>query len=487
MASKAPHVLIEAVQRLPEDAVTLDVFGTYAAYHGDDRYWQRLAPLMHDRRVRFHGGVPHERIPRILSSIDILAVPSIWPETSPIVIREALAAGVPVVGSRIGGIPEIVDDGVNGLLAAPGDVLDWHRTLSRLVVEPGLIDRLRQGIGPVRTIDEDVALTRGSYDTSGSRRTASKPRLPVSTTAVAPARMAAIVLSYGPPDDAILAARSLLGSRPPVRVIIVDNGDSVEARTALAGAGDEVTIIQTGRNLGFSGGMNVGIREAIKGGATHVFLANSDMIVPPDCLERLRTALEADRNTGIAGPVVLSRSKPDRIGTLGISYRSTTGRMRHQAFDAVSTSMPTPRTGIVDAVSGCAMLVRREVIDAIGLLDEQYFFSFEDLDWCFRARRAGFETVLVGDAVAYHEGGRSIGASSPRRLYYAARNHLRFASSMGNGDRNGRVAGFWRGSSIVALNLAHALRTSGGSLSSRIAAVARGTRDHVVGRYGQVE
>ena len=157
--------------------------------------------------------------------------------------------------------------------------------------------------------------------------------------------------------------------------------------------------------------------------------------------------------------------------------------MRHNAFGARLPAIEPPRTiARADAVSGCAMLIRREVFEAIGLLDEAYFFSFEDLDFCFRARNAGFETVLAGEATAYHEGERSIGAG-PRRLYYAARNHLRFAAGAG---RNGsRVATFWRGSSIVALNVAHAVRTSGGTLPGRLSAVVRGTRDHVAGRYGE--
>ncbi|HYN06456.1 MAG TPA: glycosyltransferase [Vicinamibacterales bacterium] len=480
IVSKAPHLLIEAFQRLPEKAAALDIFGGYAAYHGDDRYWRRLAPWMGDRRVRFHGAVPHDRISDVMSAIDVLVVPSVWPETSPIVIREALDAGVPVIGSRIGGIPETVQDGVNGLLCRPGDVDDLHRALSRLVTEPELLQTLRHGIAPVRTIDEDVMVTRGFYDSAGETRESRPSR---GAHVNPPSAVAAIVLSYGAADDAILAARSLQGSRPAVRVIIVENGSSEESRAALAAVGEEVTVIQTGRNLGFSGGMNVGIRNALAGGASHVLLVNSDMILPPDCVDRLRAALEAT-GAGIAGPVVLSRAMPDRVGTLGISYRPTSGRMRHQSFDVSFPSMDAPRTRPVDAVSGCAMLVRRAVIDAIGLLDEQYFFSFEDLDWCFRARRAGFETVLAGDAIAYHEGARSIGVSSPRRLYYAARNHLRFAERAGNA---GRLASLWRGSSIVVLNVAHAVRAGGGSLPTRLAAVARGTRDHFAGRYGQAD
>ncbi len=204
------------------------------------------------------------------------------------------------------------------------------------------------------------------------------------------------------------------------------------------------------------------------------------MIVPPDTVERLSEALEST-GAGITGPVILSRAVPDRVGTLGLWYNRSTGRMRHRSFGAHVPSMTVAGNTLVDAVSGCAMFVRREVIEAIGLLDEEYFFSFEDLDWCFRARRAGFETVLAGDAIAYHEGGRSIGDGSPSRLYYAARNHLRF-------DLGLRFTFFVKRSprsfSIVALNVAHAFRARGGSLPARLAAVARGTRDHFAGKYG---
>ena len=483
MRSKGPHVLIDAFHRLPGGSATLDFFGAYSAYHGDDSYWPVLARSMRDGRARFHGAIPHDRMAEVMGTIDVLVVPSIWPETSPIVIREALASGVPVVASRIGGIPETVEDGVNGLLFAPGNAGDLHRALARLVDERNLLDCLRRGIRPPRTIDEDVSLIRSRYLPSAAGHAS-----PLASRSIQPRaadiRVAAIVLNYGRPDDAILAARSLQHSSSPLRLIIVDNGSDPDCRRAFLALGDDVMVIQTGRNLGFPAGMNVGIREALSGGASHVFLVNSDMIVPSGCADRLREALEKS-GAGIAGPVILSRSVPDRVGTLGISYRSSTGRMRHNAFGARLPAMEPPHTiARADAVSGCAMLIRREVFEAIGLLDEAYFFSFEDLDFCFRARSAGFETVLAGDATAYHEGERSIGAG-PRRLYYAARNHLRFAGIAGAGRNGNPVASFWRDSSIVALNVAHAIRARGGTLPGRVTAVVRGTRDHVAGRYGE--
>jgi GT2 family glycosyltransferase len=128
------------------------------------------------------------------------------------------------------------------------------------------------------------------------------------------------------------------------------------------------------------------------------------------------------------------------------------------------------------------MLVEREVFEAVGLLVEDYFFGFEDLDFCLKARRAGFATVLAGSATVYHEGSRSIGAETPRRLYFAARNHLLLARRLE--PSAGRLAFLGLASWIVLLNLAHAARSKGGSLPARLAAVAEGVRDYAAGRFG---
>ncbi len=477
MVSKAPHVLLEAVRRLPRDAVSVDLFGAYSAYHGDDRYRAQLEPLLTQDGVRAHGAIAHDRVAQALASIDVLVVPSIWPENSPLVIQEAFLSGVPVVASRIGGIPEVVDDGRSGLLFRSGDSEDLARVLTRLLGEPGLLETLRAGIPPVRTIEEDVRLARSLY------RTHLRPRI---AGAVSPRRVAAVVLNYRTPDDTLLAVRSLLASRQPIDDIIVVNNDrqdsTIAVREALGRAWPQITYLHTGVNLGFPGGMNVGIREALARGAGRVLLVNSDVIVPPDCLTRLEQSLDANPRAGIAGPVVLARSEPDRVASLGMSYAPRSGRMRHRAFGARAAEVELPAGGPVDGVSGCLMLVRREVFEAVGLLDEDYFFSFEDLDFCLKARRAGFATVLAGRAAVYHEGGRSIGASDPRRLYFAARNHLLLARR--SDPSAGRVASLCRGCSIVLLNLAHAVRSRGGSLPARLGAVVRGTRDYAARRFG---
>ena len=131
MASKAPHVLLEAVAGLPRGRVTVTIAGDLAPYHGDDRYASIVRPLLQRTGVEWLGRVAHDESAGACSPrLDVLVVPSIWIENSPFVIKEAFAAGVPVVASNLGGMAELVQDGRNGLLFTAGDSADLRRVLS---------------------------------------------------------------------------------------------------------------------------------------------------------------------------------------------------------------------------------------------------------------------------------------------------------------------------------------------------------------------
>jgi GT2 family glycosyltransferase len=121
------------------------------------------------------------------------------------------------------------------------------------------------------------------------------------------------------------------------------------------------------------------------------------------------------------------------------------------------------------------MLVSRAVLEAVGTFDEEYFFGFEEVEFCLRARARGFLTVVTSD-LAYHEGGHSL-RSQTLPLYYASRNHLRMAARL-----HGRSLS--RTLRIIALNAAFATRASPRHIPSRLSAVTRGTLDHFRGRYG---
>ncbi|NTU78191.1 MAG: glycosyltransferase family 4 protein [Chloroflexales bacterium] len=156
-AHKGVHVLVEALRALPKAGrpVELTVYGDLEQY-GD--YGQRLrAMAASDARIHFAGRFDHARITEVLGACDATVTPSIWYENSPLSIMEAHAAGRPVLTSALGGMAELVGDEVDGLHFKPGDVADLARQIQRLREEPALLQRLRLGVRPPATIDEEMA------------------------------------------------------------------------------------------------------------------------------------------------------------------------------------------------------------------------------------------------------------------------------------------------------------------------------------------
>jgi hypothetical protein len=210
-----------------------------------------------------------------------------------------------------------------------------------------------------------------------------------------------------------------------------------------------------------------------------VLILNSDAVLAGDTIDLLDLALAGD--VAIAGPLVVVKGPSGRIESAGVNYAALTGRMCHRLHGISRSNAVVPDLAEVDGVSGCAVLVRREVFETVGLLAEEFFYGFEDIEFCLRARSAGFRSVCIGRAVVEHQGAASIGQSSPRRLYFAVRNHLLLATRVGPQAWPIRVA---RAANIVGLNVAHALVRSGTPIAPGLAAIGRGVRDHLKGRYG---
>ena len=129
------------------------------------------------------------------------------------------------------------------------------------------------------------------------------------------------------------------------------------------------------------------------------------------------------------------------------------------------------------------MLVKRQVFEQTGLLDEDYFFGFEDIDFCLRARAKGFLSAVAGRAIVEHEGQAAIGRGSSRRIYFATRNHLLLAERCASAQS--RAARYLRVLSIIALSLGKALTTSEVSRLDALRGFTSGVRDYLGGRYGQ--
>jgi GT2 family glycosyltransferase/glycosyltransferase involved in cell wall biosynthesis len=473
--SKGVRVLLEAVDRLPSGRVSVDVLGQVSGADAD-----RVSNLLARPFVRRTGPVPHAHMPEVLAAIDVLVVPSLWIENAPFIIREAFAAGLPVIASNLGGMAEMVRDNVDGLLFEPGDVRGLERGIARLIDEPDLLARLRHGIEPPLSIDEDARELSVIYQSLGRGERRVSRTVVTPTTSVG--RVAAVVLNYRTPEQTWLAARSLqTGMVAPDRLVVVDNasgdGSADWIRARLSGA----DVLELRENLGFSGGCNAGIRFALEHGADSVLLVNSDAVLRPDAVPALLEAARQHPSAGVIAPVLLSRGEPDRIASAGIRFDRRSGRMRHRAAGYPLSLLRPSTAHEVESVSGGVMLIRAEVLRTAGLLDERFFFYFEDIEFCFRARALGFACLCVPEAIAYHEGGVSIGRRSPRRVYFATRNHLRVASELGTG---GSVARGARTATVLALNTAYVLTSRDVALLPGLAAVGRGARDYFRGRYG---
>ena len=149
---KGIDILLEAMRRITSPRLKLDIFGL--AVDSEAESLKQSVVNAGDRRIRLLPPFPNANAISELGAYDCLAVPSQWLETGPLVVLEAFAAGIPIVGSNLGGIAELVEDEKNGLLVEPASIEAWVTAFNRLLTEPGLLSRLRLGIPKVRTMDQ---------------------------------------------------------------------------------------------------------------------------------------------------------------------------------------------------------------------------------------------------------------------------------------------------------------------------------------------
>jgi glycosyltransferase involved in cell wall biosynthesis len=159
---KGADVLIDAAARLPAGRVDVRVFGDPGVF---PEYSAALRTAAHGLPVRFMGRFDHERADAIFAQIDVLVVPSRWLENSPLVIHEAFMAGVPVVGSAIGGIVDLLDHGRHGVLVTPDDPGALAALLHELIDRPAQLEELVRAAPPVKSIEQDAAEWRLRYAT----------------------------------------------------------------------------------------------------------------------------------------------------------------------------------------------------------------------------------------------------------------------------------------------------------------------------------
>lgn len=158
---KGVHLLVAAFRDLGLSNVALDIYGDPET---DPVYTAELQRLAFGQRVRFVGPFPHEEIARVLSAIDLLVVPSLWPENSPLAIHEARAARVPVLAADIGGMTELVQEGLAGWLFRASDLSDLRQQLHWILTHPERLAQVRRQMRPVKSIAENAVELMALYE-----------------------------------------------------------------------------------------------------------------------------------------------------------------------------------------------------------------------------------------------------------------------------------------------------------------------------------
>lgn len=261
-------------------------------------------------------------------------------------------------------------------------------------------------------------------------------------------KLATIVLNYKTAEMSLKATEVALKEMEPIassRLIIVDNDSkdgSFETMSQQAEArgwtkNGKVTVVQTGHNGGFGYGNNYGMRLAISGEdpADYLYLLNSDAFPDPGCITTLVKFLDDNPHAGIAGSYVHGvDGRPHetafRFPTIqGEIVSNARLKVMDRLFEEfIVPIMPIPtETTQVDWLAGASMMLRRQVLEQVGMFDETFFLYFEETDLCRRAKMAGWPTFYVPSAAVAHVGSASTGFQDhqkPRsRWWFDSRSH----------------------------------------------------------------
>ena len=289
-----------------------------------------------------------------------------------------------------------------------------------------------------------------------------------------------VILNTNRRADTLDCLQSLTqSSYPNSRIMVLDNASTDGSVAAIRSAFPAVQSLQLAENLGYAGNNNVGIKAGLEQGADWVLVLNEDTIVDPACLAELVRVGESDPRIGIVGPMVYHHGEPTIIqsagGRLGRYWES-----QHIAQNETDTQQfRAPHT--VDWISGCAILVRRAVIEQVGMLDERFFYYWEETEWCLRARRGGWQILHVPQAKLWHKGVQRDYRPKPSVAYYNTRNRL-FMLQKHRAPLGVRAIAWAQiGRTLMSMSIRPKWRAS----RAHRDAIVRGTIDFLRHRWGQ--
>ncbi|QHA93700.1 glycosyltransferase family 2 protein [Bacillus sp. N1-1] len=241
--------------------------------------------------------------------------------------------------------------------------------------------------------------------------------------------VAIILLNWNSYKDTYECLKSLENlAYESFHVFVVDNASTDHSYEKLVKDGElgvfrsEVTFIQSGGNLGFAGGNNVGIKQAYELGYDYIWLLNNDTTVDEHSLSTLITVIDKDERIGIVGSKIYF-ADTNLLWFAGGQVNYYSGSTHHVGYKKKDKGQ-YDKIKHVQYIVGCSLLFRRELIESVGYLEEDYFLYYEDTDWNIRASRKGWDILYVPQSIVYHKVSSSSSSKdvAPFFAYYNIRN-----------------------------------------------------------------
>ncbi|OKS85932.1 glycosyltransferase family 2 protein [Mucilaginibacter polytrichastri] len=209
-----------------------------------------------------------------------------------------------------------------------------------------------------------------------------------------------------------------------IEIIVVDNGSKVNSVPEWEQKYPAIKFIRSNLNLGFAGGNNLGIKEA-KG--EYLFFVNNDTEFTAGLIETLANVLDTNPNVGLVSPKIRYFDQPGTLQYAGFT------EMNYYTCRNYCIGQFEPDNGQYDDklgptgyAHGAAMMLKREAMDKAGLMAENFFLYYEEMDWCDRIKKAGYEIWFVPQALIYHKESVSVGKASGLKEYFMNRNRILF-------------------------------------------------------------
>lgn len=227
-----------------------------------------------------------------------------------------------------------------------------------------------------------------------------------------------IILNWNGKEDTIECLKSLsMICYPNYEVVLVDNGSTDDSVSCFKKVFPQIKLIETGANLGFAGGNNVGIKYALETSTDFILLLNNDTIVDPKFLDELIKFSEHEINLGVVSPFVYWYDNPNEVQNGG-------EKINWFRFKSTKLWELYPENNIIECEngSGACMLIKRSMIETIGPMSEDYFLLLEDVDLYLRALKYGLKNLSIRSAVVWHKTSRSLNKKKNTMVVYKTRN-----------------------------------------------------------------